>query len=137
MERDLALAACLVLLGAATVIACAPQIIQLLFQRGAFTAHDTAATAGVMRVYALGLLGQTLVGVLVRSYFSAGRPTWYPVGAMAAGIVVTTWIGAWTVGSWGVIGITVANAAGITFTAVLSCCTGRARAVSRSVPGRS
>ncbi len=37
-----------------------------------------------MRVYALGLLGQTLVGVLVRSYFSAGRPTWYPVGAMAA-----------------------------------------------------
>ncbi|MEV6506173.1 lipid II flippase MurJ [Streptomyces sp. NPDC051642] len=119
VERDLALAACLVLLGAATVIACAPQIIQLLFQRGAFTAHDTAATAGVMRVYALGLLGQTLVGVLVRSYFSAGRPTWYPVGAMAAGIVVTTWIGAWTVGPWGVIGITVANATGITFTAVL------------------
>ncbi|MER6206889.1 murein biosynthesis integral membrane protein MurJ [Streptomyces sp. NPDC001642] len=119
VERDLALAACLVLLGAATVIACAPQIIQLLFQRGAFTAHDTAATAGVMRVYALGLLGQTLVGVLVRSYFSAGRPTWYPLGAMAAGIVVTTWIGAWSVDSWGVIGITVANAAGITFTAVL------------------
>ncbi|WP_405972131.1 MATE family efflux transporter [Streptomyces sp. NBC_00988] len=119
VERDLALAACLVLLGAAVVIACAPQIIQLLFQRGAFTAHDTAATAGVMRVYALGLLGQTLVGVLVRSYFSAGRPTWYPVGAMAAGIVVTTWIGAWTVGPWGVIGIAVANATGITFTALL------------------
>ncbi|WP_405948109.1 MATE family efflux transporter [Streptomyces prunicolor] len=119
VERDLALAACLVLLGAATVIACAPQIIQLLFQRGAFTAHDTAATAGVMRVYALGLLGQTLVGVLVRSYFSAGRPTWYPVGAMAAGIVVTSWIGACAVGPWGVIGIAVANATGITFTALL------------------
>ncbi len=134
VERDLALAACLVLLGAATVIACAPQIIQLLFQRGAFTAHDTAATAGVMRVYALGLLGQTLVGVLVRSYFSAGRPTWYPVGAMAAGIVVTTWIGAWTVGSWGVIGITVANAAGITFTAVLLLLYGSG---PRSVPIRT
>ena len=119
VERDLALAACLVLLGAATVIACAPQIIQLLFQRGAFTAHDTAATADVMRVYALGLLGQTLVGVLVRSYFSAGRPTWYPVGAMAAGIVVTTWIGAYAVGPWGVIGIAVANATGITCTALL------------------
>ena len=122
VERDLALAACLVLLGAATVIACAPQIIQLLFQRGAFTVHDTAATAGVMRVYALGLLGQTLVGVLVRSYFSAGRPTWYPVGAMAAGIVVTSWIGAYAVGPWGVIGIAVANATGITFTAVLLLC---------------
>ncbi|MFI6404470.1 murein biosynthesis integral membrane protein MurJ [Streptomyces sp. NPDC050548] len=122
VERDLALAACLVLLGAATVIACAPQIIELLFQRGAFTAHDTAATAGVMRVYALGLLGQTLVGVLVRSYFSAGRPTWFPVGAMAAGIVVTSWIGAWTVAPWGVIGIAIANATGITVTAVLLLC---------------
>ncbi|MFJ5303860.1 murein biosynthesis integral membrane protein MurJ [Streptomyces sp. NPDC088350] len=129
VERDLALAACLVLLGAATVIACAPQIIELLFQRGAFTAHDTAATAGVMRVYALGLLGQTLVGVLVRSYFSAGRPTWYPVGAMAAGIVVTSWIGAWTVGPWGVTGIAIANATGITTTAVLLLCGSGPRSV--------
>ncbi|WP_262058065.1 murein biosynthesis integral membrane protein MurJ [Streptomyces sp. STR69] len=129
VERDLALAACLVLLGAATVIACAPQIIELLFQRGAFTAHDTAATAGVMRVYALGLLGQTLVGVLVRSYFSAGRPTWFPVGAMAAGIVVTSWIGAWTVGPWGVIGIATANATGITVTAVLLLCGSGPRSV--------
>jgi len=119
VERDLALAACLVLLGAATVIACAPQIVELLFQRGAFTARDTAATADVMRVYALGLLGQTVTGCLVRSYFSAGRPTWYPVGAMAVGIVVTSWIGAWTVGPWGVLGIAAANAAGITVTAAL------------------
>ncbi|GAA4026443.1 murein biosynthesis integral membrane protein MurJ [Streptomyces plumbiresistens] len=119
VERDLALAACMVLAGAATVIACAPQMVELLFQRGAFTAEDTAATANVMRVYALGLLGQTLVGCLVRSYFSAGRPTWYPVGAMTVGIVATTWLGAWAVGSWGVTGIAAANAAGITVTATL------------------
>ncbi|MGW1213713.1 murein biosynthesis integral membrane protein MurJ [Streptomyces sp. NPDC002499] len=119
VERDLALAASMVLLGAATVIACGPQIIELLFQRGAFTAQDTAATASVMRVYALGLLGQTLTGVLVRSYFSAGRATWYPVVAMAVGIVVTSWIGAWTLAPWGVSGIALANAAGITVTAVL------------------
>ncbi|MEV0633463.1 lipid II flippase MurJ [Streptomyces sp. NPDC050619] len=119
VERDLALAACIVLLGAATVIACAPQIVELLFQRGAFTARDTAATASVMRVYALGLLGQTLVGCLVRSYFSAGRPSWYPLGAMAVGIVATSWIGVWAVGPWGVSGIAAANAAGITVTAAL------------------
>ncbi|WP_284433623.1 lipid II flippase MurJ [Streptomyces sp. TUS-ST3] len=119
VERDLALAACMVLLGAATVIACAPQIIELLFQRGAFTARDTAATADVMRVYALGLLGQTMTGCLVRSYFSAGRPSWYPVAAMAAGIVVTSWVGAWTVAPWGVLGIAAANACGITVTAAL------------------
>ncbi|MEU3858339.1 lipid II flippase MurJ [Streptomyces sp. NPDC028722] len=119
VERDVALAARLVLLGAAVVVACAPQLIGLLFQRGAFTAQDTAATAGVMRVYALGLLGQTLTGVLVRSYFSAGRVTWYPMTAMIAGIVMTCGVGACTVRSWGVTGIAAANAAGITLTAVL------------------
>lgn len=119
VERDLAVSSALVLLGMCTVIACAPQMTELLFQRGAFTAQDTEATADVMRVYAFGLLGQTLVGALTRSYFSAGRPTWYPVGAMAAGIAVTSWIGAATVGTWGVAGIAAANAIGITFTAAL------------------
>ncbi|MGC3004836.1 lipid II flippase MurJ, partial [Streptomyces sp. G35A] len=119
VERDLLLASCVVLLGMCAVIAAGPQMIELLFQRGAFTAADTAATAEVMRVYALGLLGQTLVGALVRSYFSAGRPSWYPVGVMAAGIVATSLIGAVTVGHWGVAGIAAANAFGITVTAVL------------------
>ncbi|MDQ0760915.1 lipid II flippase MurJ [Streptomyces canus] len=119
VERDLVLASCLVLVGAATVVACAPQIIAILFQRGAFTAQDTVVTAGVMRVYALGLLGQTLVGVLIRSYFSAGRPTWYPTGAMAVGVGATCWIGEATVTSWGVSGIAAANAVGITVTAAL------------------
>ncbi|MGA5898059.1 murein biosynthesis integral membrane protein MurJ [Streptomyces venetus] len=119
VERDLALAACLVLLGMCPVIACAPQMVELLFQRGAFSASDTAATADVMRVYALGLLGQTLVGALVRSYFSAGRAVWYPLGAMTAGITVTFSIGAASVHSWGVAGIAAANAVGITVTAAL------------------
>lgn len=70
-------------------------------------------------MYAVGLLGHTLVGALVRSYFSSNRPTWYPLAAMAAGIVATSWIGAWTVGPWGVCGIAAANAAGITLSAAL------------------
>ncbi|CAM5492362.1 Murein biosynthesis protein MurJ OS=Streptomyces tendae OX=1932 GN=GUR47_08925 PE=4 SV=1 [Streptomyces tendae] len=119
VERDVALAAGLVLVGAATVVACAPQIVHLLFQRGAFTAADTAATADVMRVYALGLLGQTVVGALARSYFSAGHASWYPFGAMAVGVVVTGVVGVRAVGPWGVSGIAAANAAGITVTAAL------------------
>ncbi|GAA3824951.1 lipid II flippase MurJ [Streptomyces coacervatus] len=119
VERDLLLMACLVLLGAAVVMACAPQIVQLLFQRGAFTAQDTAATAAVMRVYAAGLLGQTLVGALVRSYFAAGRTTWFPLGAMGVGALATVVIGAWAVGPWGACGIAAANATGITLTALL------------------
>ncbi|MFJ7073410.1 murein biosynthesis integral membrane protein MurJ [Streptomyces sp. NPDC098781] len=119
VERDLALIACIVLLGAGVVVACAPQLVQLLFQRGAFTAQDTAATATVMRVYALGLLGQTLVGALVRSYFSTGRTTWFPLGAMGAGTLLTVVVSAWAVDPWGARGIAAANAAGITLTALI------------------
>ncbi|WP_405985884.1 lipid II flippase MurJ [Streptomyces sp. NBC_00872] len=119
VERDLALAGMIVLVGAATVIACAPQIIEVLFQRGAFDRADTAATADVMRVYALGLLGHTLVGALVRCYFSAARPLWFPALAMLTGLAVTTGAGTLLVGVWGVLGIAAANALGITLTAAL------------------
>ncbi|MFF2939506.1 murein biosynthesis integral membrane protein MurJ [Streptomyces niveus] len=119
VERDLALAGVIVLVGAATVVACAPQIIEILFQRGAFDRADTAATAAVMRVYALGLLGHTLVGALVRCYFSAARPLWFPALAMLLGLALTTAGGALLVGTWGVLGIAAGNALGITVTAVL------------------
>ncbi|MFE9851621.1 murein biosynthesis integral membrane protein MurJ [Streptomyces sp. NPDC005576] len=119
VERDLALAALVVLLGTAMVIGYAPQIIEVLFQRGAFGAEDTRATAGVMRVYALGLLGHCLVGALGRPFFSAGRPTWYPGFAMVTGLVVTTGTGFAVTYSYGVLGIAAANAVGITVTAAL------------------
>ncbi|MGE9695114.1 lipid II flippase MurJ [Streptomyces sp. CH6] len=119
VERDLSLAGCVVLLGAAVVIACAGQIVELLFQRGAFTATDTAATAAVMRVYALGLLGHTLVGALIRSYFSAARKTWYPAAAMLAGLGVTALGAALLAPAHGVLGLAAANALGISTTAAL------------------
>ncbi|WP_279577815.1 lipid II flippase MurJ, partial [Streptomyces sp. YIM 98790] len=119
VERDLTLASALVLLGAAYVVALAPQLVELLFQRGAFDATATAATAAVMRVYALGLLGHTLVGTLVRPFFAAARPTWYPLAAMAAGLLLTVVAGAVAVPAWGAPGMAAANAAGITVTAAL------------------
>ncbi|WP_308354894.1 lipid II flippase MurJ [Streptomyces sp. Je 1-79] len=119
VERDLLLAAVVVLIGTSIVIAAAPQIVEVLFQRGAFDRDDTAATAAVMRVYALGLLGQTTVGTLVRCYFSASRPLWYPAAAMAAGLAVTAVAGVVGAGLWGAVGIAAANALGITLTAVL------------------
>ncbi|MFE1549717.1 lipid II flippase MurJ [Streptomyces sp. NPDC058718] len=119
VERDLLLAAVVVLVGASTVIAAAPKIVELLFERGEFDRTDTVATAAVMRVYALGLLGQTMVGALVRCYFSAARPLWYPAAAMAAGLATTTVAGIPGAHYWGAVGIAAANALGITFSAVL------------------
>ncbi|MFF1561044.1 murein biosynthesis integral membrane protein MurJ, partial [Streptomyces sp. NPDC058279] len=119
VEQDLALASLAVLLGTALVIGYAPQIIQVLFERGAFTHHDTQATASVMRVYGLGLLGHCLVGALSRPFFSTDRPTWFPALAMGAGLLVNIVAGAFAVGWWGTYGIAAANAAGITATAAL------------------
>ncbi|WP_181768756.1 lipid II flippase MurJ, partial [Streptomyces albidus (ex Kaewkla and Franco 2022)] len=119
VERDLALVGIVVLLGAAYVTACAPQLIQLLFQRGAFGPGDTADTASVMRVYSCGLLGHSMVGALVRPFFSGTRPTWYPAAAMGTGLSVTVIAGAIAVRFWGVHGIAAANAVGITTAALL------------------
>ncbi|MFG2620484.1 murein biosynthesis integral membrane protein MurJ [Streptomyces sp. NPDC048507] len=119
VERDLALASLAVLMGSALVIGYAPQIIQVLFERGAFTHRDTLATADVMRVYGLGLLGHCLVGALSRPFFSTARPTWFPALAMGAGLLVNIVAGALAVSWWGTYGIAAANAAGITTTAAL------------------
>ncbi|MDH6130621.1 lipid II flippase MurJ, partial [Kitasatospora sp. GP82] len=70
VEKDLGQATALVLAGTAFLMACAPSVVSLLFERGAFGPADTAATATVMRIYSLGLPAQALVGVIVRPYFS-------------------------------------------------------------------
>ncbi|MFD0270550.1 murein biosynthesis integral membrane protein MurJ [Streptomyces sp. NPDC127106] len=119
VEQDLALACLAVLMGTALVIGYAPQIIEVLFERGAFTHEDTEATAAVMRVYGLGLLGHCLVGALSRPFFATARPTWFPALAMGAGLLVNVAGGAAAVRWWGIYGLAGANAAGISTTAVL------------------
>ena len=94
-------------------------VIGALFQHGRFTPADTAATAAIVRVYVLGLLGHALVGALSRPFFSADRPTWYPAGVMVAGLLLTAALAAVAVPVWGAPGLAGANAAGISVTAVL------------------
>ncbi|OIV35991.1 hypothetical protein BIV57_18620 [Mangrovactinospora gilvigrisea] len=141
IEADLGGVSAVTAIGAAFMIACAPQLVQLLFQRGEFTPADTAATASVMRVYLLGLLGQALVGALVRPFFSgtaaggaagvrrdrdgnpAGRITrhdvWFPAWCMLTGLVLTGVVGELLLHVWGAKGIALANAVGITVPALM------------------
>ncbi|MFI6158023.1 murein biosynthesis integral membrane protein MurJ [Kitasatospora sp. NPDC051170] len=136
VEKDLGQAAAVVLLGTSFLMACAPSVVALLFQRGAFGPQDTEATAEVIRVYSFGLPAQALIGVMIRPYFSL-RPVvrradepgtepggrrlldWYPVGAMLLGLAVTVAVGLLTTGRFGALGIAAGNAAGITTTAAL------------------
>ncbi|MEV4558893.1 lipid II flippase MurJ [Kitasatospora sp. NPDC049285] len=136
VEKDLSQAAAVVLLGTAFLLACAPALVAVLFQRGAFGPADTAATAAVIRVYSFGLPAQAMIGVMVRPYFSvrpvvrradAPRaegdrttwPDWYPVGAMGLGLAVTFAVGVFATPRFGAPGLAAGNAAGITTTAAL------------------
>ncbi|MEU9129747.1 lipid II flippase MurJ [Kitasatospora sp. NPDC048540] len=136
VEKDLGQAAAVVLMGTAFLMACAPSVVALLFQRGAFGAPDTAATAAVIRVYSFGLPAQAMIGVMVRPFFSL-RPVvrradgpkaddggrrlldWYPVAAMALGLLVTVAVGLAATPGFGALGLAAGNAAGITTTAAL------------------
>ena len=136
VEKDLGQAAAVVLVGTAFLMACAPSVVALLFERGAFGPQDTAATAAVIRVYSVGLPAQALIGVMVRPYFSvrpvvrraeepgsddAGRRLldWYPAAAMVLGLGVTVAVGLLAVPVYGALGLAAGNAAGITATAAL------------------
>lgn len=116
---DLEMAGLMVLLAATALVVFAPEIVRVLLEQGAFTEADTAATAYFMRVYTLGLLGQTVVGVVCRVYFCTARPTWFPAVAMTVGLLVTAGTAAVAVPYWGAGGIAAANAAGITLTALI------------------
>jgi putative peptidoglycan lipid II flippase len=119
LESDLRTATAVVALATAYLVAFAPVVVAVLLEHGRFDAADTAATAAILRVYALGLLGQAMVGVLCRPFFTGGRPGWYPAAAMAAGLAVTAVLAVASVPHLGVAGIAAANGAGITVTAVL------------------
>jgi putative peptidoglycan lipid II flippase len=134
LEADLRTTIALVLLAAAYLIAFAPQIVAVLLQHGAFTAADTAATAGVLRVYAAGLAGHALVGVLSRAYYAGEQRGWYPAAAMGAGLAVTALLAVGGVPLLHAYAIAAANGAGILTTAVLLLAGLRKRLVAVSLP---
>ncbi|WP_243708540.1 lipid II flippase MurJ [Actinomadura sp. GC306] len=119
IRQDLAIASAMVLAAAAFLIAFAPAVIKVLFEHGEFTAEDTRRTAGILRVYALGLWGQSAVGLAARAFFAQRRPTWRPAGFLAVGLAVTAAIGGAFAASAGTLALAAANAAGITVAAVL------------------
>ncbi|TDC45774.1 hypothetical protein E1281_29490 [Actinomadura sp. KC345] len=119
IRQDLAVASAMVLAAAAFLVAFAPAVIKVLFEHGEFTEDDTRSTAAILRVYALGLWGQSAVGLAARAFFAQKRPTWRPAAVLALGLAVTAAIGGAFAPSAGTPALAVANAAGITLAAVL------------------
>ncbi|MEV1295990.1 lipid II flippase MurJ [Pseudonocardia sp. NPDC049635] len=117
MEADVRIVGGVVLLSTVFLLVFAPRVVELLFERGAFVAADTAATAAILRIYVFGLLGQALVELFCRALFT-GRSTYFPAAMMGAGLAVTAAVAALGAVWWGAPGIAAGNAAGITVTAV-------------------
>jgi putative peptidoglycan lipid II flippase len=119
LEGDLRTVTALMFVATAYLVVFAPDIVHVLLEHGEFTAADTAVTAGIMRVYALGLLGHVLVTALSRPFFAGAGRNWYPAMAMGAGLVVTAVLAAIGVRYFGAYAIAAANGIGITTAAVL------------------
>ncbi|MFI6070381.1 lipid II flippase MurJ [Actinoplanes sp. NPDC051343] len=119
LESDLRTVIALILVSAAYLVAFAPQVVAALLGHGEFTAADTAATAAILRVYAFGLIGHALVGVLSRAFYTGERRSWYPAAAMGAGLAVTALLAVGGVAHFHAYAIAAANGAGIVTTAVL------------------
>jgi putative peptidoglycan lipid II flippase len=83
---------------AAGLVLLAPDIVTVLFQRGAFTMADTAATAPMLAALALGLPGHVLEKVLAADAF-ADDDTRSPLVAGLAGLVFAI-IGAGLADHW-------------------------------------
>ncbi|HUX79325.1 MAG TPA: murein biosynthesis integral membrane protein MurJ, partial [Alphaproteobacteria bacterium] len=77
----------LTLPAALALIFLAEPFVMMVFERGAFTANDTAATALTLQAFAIGLPAYVLIKVFSSSFF-ARQDTLTPVYTACAGIVV-------------------------------------------------
>jgi len=55
------------------LVVLAEPIVRLLFERGSFTATDTVATAAAVQLYALGLVGYSVVKIVSPTFYAIGR----------------------------------------------------------------
>ena len=91
-NRGLELALLLTLPAAVALAVLAWPILEVLFQRGAFSRADTAATAAALAAYAAGLPAFVLVKVLAPAFFArhdTATPVKVAVTAMAVNLVLT------------------------------------------------
>ena len=92
----------------------ATPITRLLYERGAWGAHETAVTAGALAAFALGLTFNGSMLMLNRAFFSLQTP-WIPTGVALGNLVVNFLLAAalYPVGAWGIpLATSIANVAG-------------------------
>jgi len=99
----------LILPAAAGLFALAVPIVALLFERGQFTAQDTATTAMVLRIYLFGLPFAAVDQMLVFASY-ARKDTWRPALAGIISIVIYTFTAWFLLDELGLLSLMVADA---------------------------
>jgi putative peptidoglycan lipid II flippase len=106
-SRGLELALGLALPAAIALAVLARPIVQALFERGAFTAADTAATAAALAAFSFGLPGHVLVKTFSPIFF-AREDTATPMRATLMGLAVAVIGSVVLFPFWGHVGIAIA-----------------------------
>lgn len=71
-------------------------IVAVMFERGRFTTADTMATAAVLQLYAMGLVGYSIVRIISPTFYALQRSR-VPVMASAASVLVNIALNVWLV----------------------------------------
>jgi putative peptidoglycan lipid II flippase len=73
------------------LIVLANPIISVIFEHGRFTAEDTNATAAALQLYAIGLVGYSIVRIVSPTFYALGRsriPVLVSAGSVAVNVVL-------------------------------------------------
>ncbi|MCX7750968.1 MAG: murein biosynthesis integral membrane protein MurJ [Candidatus Bipolaricaulota bacterium] len=108
LREGFSLTAALLLPALAGLLVLGKPIVALLFERGAFTAGDTARTYAALAGYLSGLWAYALVYLFSRAWFALGKP-FRPVLAGAVALGVNIGLNLWWVGIWGTFGLALAT----------------------------
>ena len=87
VEESLRLAFFLTIPAAVGLAVLAPRIIGVIYQRGNFTAQDTALTAAALQAYVIGLAGYAAIKILVPCFYALDKPR-IPLQVSLFGIAV-------------------------------------------------
>jgi putative peptidoglycan lipid II flippase len=93
----------------AGLIVLATPIVALLFEHGAFTGADTAATSGALAFYAIGLVGYSAVKLAVPAFYAL-KDSRTPVTLSLLTVAVNVGLNLWLVGLIGYQGLALGTA---------------------------
>ena len=100
------------------LIVLATPIVRVIFERGAFTPADTAATAAALQLYALGLLGYSVVRIASPAFYALGRAA-TPVKVSVATVLFNAALNIMLVRTLGYTGLALGTSIAALFNATL------------------